>query len=333
MVRSKMNKKRFCVGIDVGKDELMVAVVGRKPIVFGTSQSDVKRLVKWVKSQAGSQVIHIGMEATGVYSSRIALPLSEDPALTVSVINPAQIKAYGRATMRRTKTDRIDAQLICDFVVTQSPVAWTPPSAVQQALAVLVAQADAIQEEMRRWLNRRHAHQQMLHPPRTVTASTDQILRALQKQQDAVEKAINQLCQTDSSLAEDLAIAVSIPGIGLRSAVRMLAYGGSALTQRTRRQLDAHAGLAPAQRQSGTSVHGKSHIAKQGNARLRKSLYMPALVGVRHNPHLKRHYDRLVERGKLKKVALTACMRKLLNLLRAMLIKRTLYNPNYQPLT
>lgn len=114
---------------------------------------------------------------------------------------------------------------------------------------------------------------------------------------------------------------------------RPLAYGGDALTLRTRRQLDAHAGLAPAQRQSGSSVRGKSHIAKQGNARLRKALYMPTLVAGQYNPQLKRYYERLVERGKPKKVALTACMRKLLNLLRAMLIKKTLFNPAYQPLT
>lgn len=328
-----MSKERLSVGVDVGKDEVMVAVAGRKPKAFGTSPSDLKRLMKWVKSQTGSQVIHIGMEATGVYSDRIALALWAYPDVMVSVINPAQIKAYGRAVLRRTKTDSVDAQLICDFVRSQRPVTWTPPSATQRELKALVTHADAIRDEIQRWANRSHAHKHMTRLPAVVTSSTAEVIAMLKQELAAIEAAIMQVCQRDTSLAEDLAIAVSIPGIGPRSAAQLLAHGGGALTQRTRRQLDAHAGLAPAERQSGTSVRGKSHLAKAGNARLRRALYMPTLVAVRYNPILKRHYDRYVERGKAKKVALAACMRKLLNILRAMLITRTPFNPAYQPLT
>jgi len=328
-----MSKEQLFVGIDVGKDEVMVAVVGQKPKAFGTKQSDIKQLMKWVKLQAGSRPIHIGMEATGVYSSRIALPLCAYRGITVSVINPAQIKAYGRATMRRTKTDRVDAQLICDFVRAHAPAAWTPPTVTHQQLAALVTHADAIGEEIRRWTNRRHAHQHRLHLPGVITTSTAQLVATLRQELAAIEAAIMQVCQSDTTLADDMAIAVSIPGIGHRSAAQLLAYGGRALTQRSRRELDAHAGLAPAERQSGTSVHGKSHIAKAGNARLRHSLYMPTLTAVRFNPFIKRHYGRLIAHGKPPKVALTACMRKLLNLLRAMLIARKPFDPAYQPLT
>jgi transposase len=328
-----MNKERFCVGIDVGKDEVMVAVVGRKSVAFGTSLPEMKRLMKWVKSHAGSRTIHVGMEATGVYSGRIAVALCEYSGVTVSVINPAQIKAYGRATMIRTKTDGVDAHLICDFVRSQSPVAWAPPSDAQRQLMALVTHADAIRNQIRQWTNRRHAHQHMIQLPTVIAESTTQLIETLTNERATTEAAITQVCQSDTTLAEDVAIAVSIPGIGQHSAAQLLAHGGRALTQRTRRQLDAHAGLAPAQRQSGTSVRGKSHIAKAGNARLRRALYMPTLVAVRYNPLLKRYYDRLVERGKPKKVALTACMRKLLNILRAMLITRKPFNPAYQPLT
>jgi transposase len=328
-----MNKQRLCVGIDVGREELVVVVNGLTPKRFGTTTAEVSKLIRWVKSQAGCRPIHLGMEATGVYSSRIAVPLSADPELTVSVINPAQIKAYGRAMLKRTKTDQVDAEIICGFVTTQVPPAWTPPSLVQQELTALVTQADALKTEIRQWKNRRHAHEQMGQLPAVVTHSTEQILTTLEHELTVIERAITTLCQQDPGLARDVAIALSIPGIALCSAARLLAYGGEALTQRTRRELDAHAGLAPAHRQSGTSVRGKSHIAKQGNARLRHALYMPTLVAVRHNPQLKRYYERLVERGKPKKLALTACMRKLLNLLRAMLIKKTPFNPAYQPLT
>lgn len=141
------------------------------------------------------------------------------------------------------------------------------------------------------------------------------------------------MCETDPELAEDMALLTTISGVATRSAAQILAYGGHRLITYSRRQLDAHAGLAPAERQSGTSVRGKSHLAKQGNGRMRRALYMPTLVAVRFNPRLQRFYQRLLEKGKARKVALTACMRKLLNIIRAMLINRKPFDPEYSPLT
>ena len=328
-----MDKSHFCVGIDVGKDELVVAIKQGRPRVFGTSMAEIRRLGCWVLKQAGEQQVHIGMEATGVYSRPVAAVLSLHEQFTVSVINPAQIKAFGRAMLTRTKTDQVDARVIREFVRSQSPSAWTPPQPVREQLSALVAQADAIRQEIQQWKNRRHAQQYHGNTPRTVTRSTASIIRSLERQRQRLDDAIDRLCETDTALTEDMALLTTINGVATRSAAQILAYGGDKLITRSRRQLDAHAGLVPAQRQSGTSVRGKSHLAKQGNARLRRALYMPTLVAVQFNPVLKRFYQRLLEKGKAKKVALTACMRKLLNIIRAMLIKRTAFNPNYQPLT
>ena len=328
-----MNKSHFCVGIDVGKDELVVAIEQGRPRVFGTSMAEIRRLGRWVLKQAGERQVHIGMEATGVYSRGVAATLSRHEQFTVSVINPAQIKAFGRAMLTRTKTDQVDAGVIREFVRSQSPSAWTPPQPVREQLSALVAQADAIRQEIQQWKNRQHAQQHHGNTPKTVTRSTATIIRSLERERQRLDDAIDQLCETDTALTEDMALLTTISGVATRSAAQILAYGGDSLITRSRRQLDAHAGLVPAQRQSGTSVRGKSHLAKQGNARLRRALYMPTLVAVQFNPVLKRFYQRLLEKGKAKKVALTACMRKLLNIIRAMLIKRTAFNPNYQPLT
>jgi transposase len=328
-----MNKSHFCVGIDVGKDELVVAIKQGRPRVFRTSMAEIRRLGRWVLKQAGEQQVHIGMEATGVYSRPVAAVLSLHEQFTVSVINPAQIKAFGRAMLTRTKTDQVDAGVIREFVRSQSPSAWTPPQSVREQLSALVAQADAIRQQIQQWKNRQHAQQHHGNTPRTVTRSTSTIIRWLERERQRLYDAIDRLCQTDTALTEDMALLTTINGVATRSAAQILAYGGDNLITRSRRQLDAHAGLVPAQRQSGTSVRGKSHLAKQGNARLRRALYMPTLVAVQFNPVLKRFYQRLLEKGKPKKVALTACMRKLLNIIRAMLIKRTPFNPKYQPLT
>ena len=328
-----MDKCRFCVGVDVGKDELVVAIGERSPRVFGTSVVEIRRLARWVLSRAGERPVHLGMEATGVYSHGVAAELSLERRFCVSVINPAQIKALARARLIRTKTDAVDAEVIRDFVRSQSPPAWRPLQPVRQELLALVAQATAISRGIRQWQNRRHAQQHDLAVPEAVTGSTATIIALLEAELANLQEAIAQLSATDRELAEDMELLISIKGIAGRSAAQILAYGGDKLTTRTRRQLDAHAGLAPSERQSGTSVRGKSHLAKQGDANLRRVLYMPTLVAVQFNPVLKQFYQRLLEKGKAKKVALTACMRKLLNIIRSMLIKRKPFDPNYQPLT
>lgn len=327
-----MNKDRLVVGIDVGKDELVVAVEQGKPRVFGTTTAEIRQLTRWLTKLSDGRPIHIGMEATGVYSRGVAAELSRHRQFTVSVINPVQIKAFGRAMLRRTKTDQVDAQVIREFVRSQTPAAWTPPPVVRQQLSSLVTHADAIRREIRQWKNRRHAQQHDVNVPKTVLDSTATIIRSLERQQHRIEQAVVQLCNTDTVLREDLELLTSIDGIADRSATQILAYGGDSLTTRSRRQLNAHAGLAPSERQSGTSVRGKSHLAKQGNVRLRRSLYMPTLVAVRYNPAIERFYQRLVANGKAKKPALIACMRKLLNIIRAILIQRKTFDPNYQPL-
>lgn len=328
-----MDKSHFCVGIDVGKDELVVALEQGRPRVFGSSAAEIRRLGRWVLKQAGQRQVHIGMEATGVYSRSVAALLSLYQQFTVSVINPTQIKAFGRAMLTRTKTDQVDATVIREFVRSQSPSAWTPPQPAREHFSVLVAQADAIRQEIQQWKNRQHAQKHHGNISKIVTKSTTRIIRWLERECQRLDDGIDQLCQTDIPLTEDMALLTTISGVATRSAAQILAYGGDSLITRSRRQLDAHAGLVPAQRQSGTSVRGKSHLAKQGNARLRRALYMPTLVAVQCNPILKQFYQRLLEKGKAKKVALAASMRKLLNIIRAMLIKRTPFNPNYQPLT
>lgn len=328
-----MSKSSLCVGIDVGKEELVVATDSGRPKVYGNTAGEARRLANWLMKKADGRSVHIGMEATGVYSHGIAQWLSEHEQFTVSVINPAQIKAFGRAMLIRTKTDQVDARVIREFVRSQSPEAWTPPSKVRQQLSAMVAQGDAVREEIGQWKNRQHAQKHDVNVPKAVKTSSTTIIRSLERELKRLYDAIDKLCLADEGLAEDMKLLTSISGIAKRSASQILAYGGESLTTKSRRQLDAHAGLVPAERRSGTSVRGKSHLAKQGNARLRRVLYMPALVAAHFNPVLKEFYQRLLEKGKPKKVALTACMRKMLNIIRAMLIKRTLFNPDYQPLT
>jgi transposase len=124
-------------------------------------------------------------------------------------------------------------------------------------------------------------------------------------------------------------LLVSIPGIGAQTAAVLLSEIGRIEDYQNARQLAAHAGLTPCERSSGTSVHGKTRLSCTGNSRLRKALYMPAVVSMRHNPLLKAFSERLLDRGKAKMQAIGAIMRKLVHLAFGILKSQQPFDPNY----
>jgi transposase len=274
--------------------------------------------------------LQLCLEATGVYGYAVASRLYREHQMSVSVINPAQIAAYAKAQLRRTKTDNVDAQVILSFAQSQRPPVWEPESKALRQLYLLVTEADRIRQEQDQWRNREHTERYLDDLPPVVKQSRKAIQRTLKRQLEKIEKAITEICRQDSEIRQKEKLLCSVPGISHHSAVRILAYGKNYLHNLDRRALTAHAGLAPAQKQSGTSINGKSRIAKQGDRRLRKVLFMPALVAAYHNPILKIFYQRLLERGKPKMVALVAVMKKLLLMVRAILKRKITFDPNYQ---
>ena len=328
-----MSKTTFYVGIDVGRDELWACCDDHKPRCFKHTKTGIRSLYNWAEKAAGDSCLHICMEATGVYGLSVAYQLHAHRNVDISIINPAQIASYARAQLRRTKTDQVDARVILSFAQSQQPSLWSPESKSLQQLCQLVTQADAIQADLRQWTNRRHAQQYSPNLADEVKKSQRAIERTLKRQLEKIHKSIENLCQNDVELNEQTQLLKTITGVGHLTAVRVLAYGKKALIERNRKQLTAHAGLAPRHRQSGTSVHGKSYIAKQGDRRLRAALYMPTLVAIVHNPVIKSFYQRLLEKGKPKMLAIIACMRKLLLIIRAMLINKKTFNPELIPLT
>lgn len=308
------------VGIDVGKTELWVAVRGSKARRFAHTVRGQTSLVRWLTRWGAVQVC---MEATGIYSRRLALRLLREPELTVSIINPSQIKAFRQVLLCRTKTDAVDAEVILAYAESQQPLCWQPGSQAQEQLAALVKQADRLGRLLRQSQARKE-HSDAV--PTVVRASERALQRCLAQQLAAVEAAIDDLCAT-SELQRHVTLLATIPGIGVRAARQLLCYGGTALFDHSQKELTAHAGLAAQHHLSGTSVRGRSRLNKQGNRRLRTALYMPTLVAVRANPRLKTFYEHLLARGKAKKLALIACMRKLLAIVRAMLQTNTPFDP------
>ena len=247
------------------------------------------------------------MEATGGLGDDLALFLHER-GLTVSVVNPLRIKAFGQSEMVRTKTDKVDAGVIARFCRSQSPAPWHPPSPRMRELRALVRRCAALKEMRVQELQRRAqgAASDM------VAASLERSIASLDAEIKVISDAITVLIQADEHLRTSHDLLTSIPGLGSQSAAVMLAEIPDFRAFAHNKQITAFVGLNPQDHQSGSSIRGRARISKVGNARLRAILYMCALTARRHNPALRTFADRLKEAGKSPKVVLVAVARKLL---------------------
>ena len=326
-----MSKSICMVGVDVGKSELWVAIADRRPRAFAHTARGVQALWRYCRRIAPEGLVHICMEATGVYSRMLAARLQrlEQADLQLSIINPARISAFAQAQLRRTKTDAVAARVILAFAQSERPPVWTPESPALRELYQLVRQADAVQQDLEAWNNRAGAHDDGPERVEAVRRTDRAIRRHFQKQLAYLQDAIAALFQREADLRRQRDLLISIPGIGEKTAPRLLAYGGTVWETHSEKELTAYAGLAPSHRQSGTSVRGKSHLAKQGNGDLRRSLYMATLAAIRSNPVIRPHRDRLLDKGKTKMTAVGACMRHLLLIARAVLKHQTPFDPQY----
>ncbi len=327
-----MDKQYFFVGIDVSKKELVVAVDGRKTTTFKNTKRGVASLHKFAEKIADDLAPWFVMESSGVYSSVPAIRLVEMHNALVSIINPGRIKAHARALGFRSKTDSQDAQVILDYAQKTKPHQWKPAPLPLRILKQYVDQIRACKKIIVMTENRMEAHE-FEGVEQRITNSDRATIRHFERQITKLETDIKALVTDDKQLDKQVSLLKTIPGIALDSACKIMAYTRGEITKRSAKQLTAFAGLAPAHRQSGTSLHGQSRIDKQGCAPLRVTLYMCALSAATHNPELSPLYERLITRKNkplAKKQAQVAVMRKLLLIARAVLISGKPFDRNYQ---
>lgn len=296
------------LGIDVSKDKLDCSlwiedkykskVVSNNPQGFGD-------LLNWLhKWQADSP--HVCMEATGIYWEACAEFLAAHE-MKVSVVNPAQIKAFGGSRLVRTKTDAVDARLIAEFCLRMTPEAWQPSSPAEQALRALVQRLDALQRMHTQESNRLGVARE------AVRLGIVNHLGWLDQEIAALIQQIRTHIDDDAELKHQRDLLDSIPGVGERTIAAILAFGASPDHFANARQCVAFAGLNPKQHQSGSSVNGKPRMSKVGHALLRKTLYMPAMVTLYNTAWGKVFRNRLAAAGKPPKLIIGAMMRKLLH--------------------
>lgn len=308
------------IGVDIAKAKFDVAawIDGKyKTKVFPNTPTGFEAFLTWLRPFAPA---HVCMEATGRYGEALATGLVEQ-GVTVSVVNPAQIHAFGKAELNRTKTDQSDAKLIARFCQLHQPPAWQPlPPAVRQ-LQALVRRLDDLMALRQMERNRQDG------ADATVQASLARVLALLDAELKQTRAAIHDHVDQHPDLCQQRDLLDTIPGLGEATIAVLLASLGDIHRFDNAKQVTAFAGLSPAQRQSG-KYQGQTRLSKTGDALLRKALYLPAVVAGQHNPVVRAFCERLKAKGKAGKVIVCAAMRKLLTLAYGVLKSGRPFDPN-----
>lgn len=312
----------YC-GVDIAKETAVFCLINAdgvqlgKPASFKNTGQGFREADKWMRKLAKPLKpfdFHVSMEATNIYFLSLAKFFHGRTGMVVSVVNPAQVKHFSDANLQRTKTDEVDACAIARFTKAMNPRPWTPPAPYEEEMIGIIRHIDTLKEIRRAELNR-------LEDIEIIGDSTADVQKAVKEHVAFIESQINDLngklkgvVKRTPEANESVRLLCSIPGIAEDTAQKLIAEMGDVSRYDSVKQLVASAGLAPAERRSGKSVRGRSSINKRGSRRLRKSLYMPAVVAIRYNPVVKELYQRLLAAGKHKMLAIVACMRKLLHI-------------------
>lgn len=314
------------LGIDVSKKTLDVTLLsekgGKRRKRFANSARGIGALEEWLQAQS-SGVGHVCMESTSVYWEEVAEALHE-AGHRVSVVNPVRIKGYALSQLRRSKTDPLDGDVIADFCRTQKPAAWTPPTAEQKKLRALVRHWEALKKSRTQQMNRLDTCRD-----EEVKTSLQTVLATLEAEIAAVVKRIDELIDQHPDLKEKRHLLESIPGIGGKTAVHLLAEMYDLDRYKDAKAAAADVGVTTSHHKSGSTIQRRPKISRMGKASVRTALYYPAITAIQHNPLVHTMAERLASRGKSKPVIRVAAMRKLVHLAYGVLKNKQPFDPAY----
>lgn len=311
-----MKQEAIYAGIDVAKDRLDVAL---RPSGSAWSvaydEAGVSALVSELQSLHPSAVV---LESTGGLEVPLAGALAA-ASLPVVVINPRQVRDFAKATGRLAKTDALDAQVLAHFAEAVRPPVRPLPDSDTQKLHSLTTRRNQVVSMLVAEKNR------LGRASRAVAPRIQSHIQWLERELDDLDQGLRQMLRRSPVWREQDDLLRSVPGVGEQLSLTLLAHLPE-LGTLDRKRIAALVGVAPMNRDSGL-MRGRRTVSG-GRARVRAVLYMGALVASRHNPVIRSFYQRLLAAGKPKKLALTACMRKLLTILNGMVKNRQRWNPH-----
>jgi len=316
-------------GLEVSSKTLVVSLATAQGTVRRREVSNTpaghRELVQWLSGP--SRRVRVCLEATGVYGLDIALALEAADGIEVMVANPRAARRFADAMMQRAKTDRIDADMLRQFAERMPFVAFQPPAESALALRAITRRLQALTHQRTGEKNRLHAAESSTTTPQVIVQSLKRQIRALDREIERLEQQAQRLIEADPLLERRHQLLQTLPGVGPKSAPKLLAELSVLPQDLTPRQWVAHAGLDPRPVESGLSVRKPRRISKTGNRRLRAALYMPALTAAHWNPPLRAFYEQLKRRGLCPMQALVAVMRKLLHAIHGIWTNNQPFNP------
>ena len=335
-----MNILKQTVGIDVSYktfDARFGTINTQQQITLSPSKSfknslaGFKLFLRWLKKYILSDDIPLVfvMEATGVYYEHLAHFLFQQ-GYQVAVILPNKIRNYAKSLESKSKTDPLDAAVITRFGLERLLTLWTPPSENMKTLRDLCREYHCLKANCTQIKNQLHALKVSFKPHRESFKRKTLLLKFLQRQIVLIQKELRALVKTEPDLAQRLKNIKTAKGLGDMTILTVLSETRCFELVSNQKQLTSYAGLDIVFNDSGLKK-GRTSISKKGNTFIRKALFMPALSACRANPQMKQLYQRLVSKGKNKKLAIIAVARKLLLLIYTLWKSNSPYIPDYKP--
>lgn len=297
------------IGVDISKlkfDAHLLLEEKNYHHIFENTLAGCKAFLAWIKKY--SQQAWVCLEATGYYGDLLAGFLHQE-GITVSVVNPLQIKHFAKAKLNRNKNDRLDARTIAEFGKVMKPRTYVPPPSEQKQIREAVQLIDSLKKHRTQLENQLESV-----TFEKVRREFKAMIRHLTKQIDKLEKELKEAVSKNKDMAQTVALLESIKGIGFTTTISLIAYLPDLRFFKNAKQLAAFVGVSPKQRESG-QYKGKTCLSKFGNPRLRAALYMPALGLKKASSFLRPFIQRLEKNGLKPKAIVGALMRKLLHII------------------
>ena len=266
------------------------------------------------KTSVKDMPINIVMEATGVYHEKLACFLY-DKGFQVSVVLPQRAKAFMKTLKTKTVTDKESSKGLTVMGLEKKLDLWQKPDEMLNELKQLTREREQLQILLTQNKNQLHAEKAGAWPNKKSVSRMTKLQKMYNKQIDEVERDIKEIVNVNPDLKRKINHVISAPGVGLITAVIVIAETNGFNLIRNKKQLVSYSGYDIVEKQSGTSVRGRSHISHKGNRHIRRAMHMPALSAIRHTEHNKELFVRLVSKHGIKMKGVVAVQRKLLVLI------------------
>lgn len=317
-----MSKSTTFYGIDISKEVFDVTDQNEVHYQFSNDYKGFKKFKTILDENS-----HCVMEATGYYHYKLAYFLQENEVL-VSVENPLSVKRFIQMKLSKIKTDKSDSKMICKYAQSADLRIWEGESASQQECLQMTRVLSVYTKQSTMLKNKIHGEEVLGTPSKVVLSSLKRSLKYLQKEMKKIEEKLLELVKKEHQ--ELLTLVETIPGIGRKTSVMLLVLTDGFKRFQSASELCSYAGLTPVIRKSGSSVNGRPRISKMGNQKLRNLLFLCSFNAFKYNSACKALYDRIVAKGKSKKLALIAVCNKLLKQAFAIAKNRIPYDGNYR---